>query len=73
MSKGSLIHIGEGRSLILDGPTLVGIPDNNSSLVNVEGEFIMENGAIINNKKKEGIAGGVWVKDKALFIMNGGS
>jgi hypothetical protein len=53
-SKGRLLNIGGDkgkRQLTLDGVTLVGLPDNDSPLVEISqnGEFILKSGAITGN------------------------
>ena len=73
-SKGQLLIISEGRKLTLDGVTLVGLADNNESLVGVYegGEFILKSGAITGNTRVTNGGGGgvnVW---QATFIMEGG-
>jgi len=74
-SKGNLLSIwggGKGQKLTLDGVTLVGVADNDRSLVNVSegGEFILKNGRITGNTNNDGCGGvGVW---KATFTMEGG-
>jgi hypothetical protein len=77
-SKGPLIRIADTRNvpkmaLTLDGVTLVGVPDNNNSLVevNVGGTFVMKSGAITGNTRVNGDAGGVRVNG-GTFAMEGG-
>ncbi|GHU76852.1 hypothetical protein FACS189461_4900 [Spirochaetia bacterium] len=77
-SKGSLLNIwGDKRHLTLDGVTLIGIKDNDSSLVQVRegGELILKSGAITGNTRVGNInsrgSGGVLV-DTGTFIMEGG-
>jgi hypothetical protein len=75
-SKGSLLNISgvnDGMKLILDGVTLMGMVDNNQSLINVNngGVFVMKNGKITGNHTDRG--GGVGVYDKnTTFTMEGG-
>ena len=68
--KGSLF-IDNGKKLILDGVTLVGVADNDESLVWVGegGEFILKSGAITGNSGA-GAGGGVGVE--GTFTMEGG-
>lgn len=84
--KGNLLLI-EGtknvanRKLTLDGVTLVGIDDNDSSLVEVRGnigngytgEFIMKSGKITGNTLIDGEGSGIGVRDGGIFIMEGGT
>jgi hypothetical protein len=77
-SKGSLLNISDKQHLTLDGVTLVGIADNNDSLVVVYegGALVMNSGAITGNTRTgEGWSGGggVQVAKDAAFTMNGGS
>ena len=83
-SKGSLFDIGSRngntglqRQLILDGVTLVGLEDNNDSLVVVyEGELIMKSGAITGNTRTGenwSGGGGVQVAESCAFTMEGGT
>jgi hypothetical protein len=89
--KGRLLEV-EGnqnvadRKLTLDGVTLAGVKDNDSSLVVVRsggdgrsGEFIMKSGAITGNSRTDpgssggaGHGGGVFVSDGGTFTMEGG-
>jgi hypothetical protein len=86
--KGSLFVV-EGnknratRTLTLDGVTLVGLEDNNESLVLVngdpdkgyKGEFVLKSGAITGNThtSDSGMSGGgVKVREGGEFIMEGG-
>jgi hypothetical protein len=79
-SKGRLLNIGSDqalRQLTLDGVTLVGLPDNDSSLVGIyeNSELIMKSGAITGNThtSDEWAGGGgveVW---KGKFTMEGGA
>jgi hypothetical protein len=88
--KGSLLKVGGNknvadRKLTLDGVTLVGVKDNNDSLVVVRsggegrsGEFIMKSGAIMGNTRVSGSeewssGGGVRVEDSGTFTMQGGT
>jgi hypothetical protein len=77
-SKGSLVNIwgGDGaRRLTLDGVTLVGLPDNDQSLVNVSegGELVLKSGAITGNSAngRDSNGGGVnmW---RGTFTMEDG-
>jgi hypothetical protein len=70
-SKGCLLNIGNRRHLTLDGVTLVGIEDNDRSLVQVGegGEFVLKGGAITGNTAKDNGGVEVW---KGTFIMEGG-
>jgi hypothetical protein len=79
-SKGSLLNIGSDkalRRLTLDGVTLVGLPDNDQTLVNVHngGELVLKSGAVTGNTRvgDERISGGgVGVWEGGSFIMEGG-
>jgi hypothetical protein len=83
-SKGRMLGIWEGKKLTLDGVTLVGLKDNDTSLISIEngGEFVMKSGVIMGNAHIEdessnggGVSasdgGGVSVKG-GIFTMNGG-
>ena len=75
-SKGNLLNIWGGngkRHLTLDGVTLVGLADNDNSLVQVsEGsELVLKSGVITYNTHTDA-GGGVNVY-KATFIMEGGT
>jgi hypothetical protein len=78
-SKGRLLNIwgGDGkRHLTLDGVTLVGLEDNDASLVEVNngGEFVMKSAAITGNTRNSddwANGGGVAVY-KGTFTMEGG-
>jgi len=73
-SKGTLLSIGNGIKLTLDGVTLVGITDNDSPLVVVGegGEFVLKSGAIKGNTNASGNGGGVRVAPNGTFTMEGG-
>jgi hypothetical protein len=79
-SKGRLLNIGSDKSnrkLTLDGVTLVGLPDNDQSLVgiNENGEFILKSGAITGNTRINddwASGGGVEVGNGGTFTMEGG-
>jgi hypothetical protein len=77
-SKGRLLNIGGGKKLTLDGGTLVGLADNNNSLVGIGngGELIMKSGAITGNANEEG-SGGNWSAGVGVnggtFTMEGGT
>jgi hypothetical protein len=78
-SKGRLLNIGSDkalRKLTLDGVTLVGLPDNDSSLVGIGegGELVLKSGAITGNTRTSGEStsgGGVEVW-RGKFTMEGG-
>jgi hypothetical protein len=78
--KGRLLNIWGGRGmkkLTLDGVTLVGIKDNNTSLVELSegGELVMKSGAITGNTRIDGDwanGGGVNVW-RGTFTMEGGA
>jgi hypothetical protein len=79
-SKGRLLNIwgGDGkRHLTLDGVTLVGLEDNDASLVEVSesGELVLKSGAITGNTRTSddwASGGGVNVH-KGTFTMEGGA
>ena len=76
-SKGRLLGIWEGKKLTLDGVTLVGLEDNNATLVEVGdgGEVFLKSGKITGNKiVVEGgtPSGGVSVFEQGIFTMTGG-
>jgi hypothetical protein len=77
-SKGRILNVGKKANLTLEGVALVGIADNDSSLVQVEGELLMKSGAITGNTRisveqwgYDG-GGGVFVSNKGQFVMEGG-
>ena len=75
--KRSLFNIDNGRKLTLDGVTLVGVPDNDESLVTVNngGELVLVSGAITGNtsiSEEYADAGGVRVA-RGTFTMSGGA
>jgi hypothetical protein len=76
-SKGRLFGIWEGKKLILDGVTLVGLKDNDNPVVEMGngGEFVMKSGKITGNAIEEGWAfgGGVRVDEGSRFAMSGGA
>jgi hypothetical protein len=80
-SKGRILNIGSDkarRELTLDGVTLVGLPDNDSSLVGVSegGGLVLKSGAITGNThSSEGWTGGggVAVHRGGTFTMEGGA
>ncbi|GHT68489.1 hypothetical protein FACS1894110_16120 [Spirochaetia bacterium] len=76
-SQGCVLNISSKKHLTLEGVTLVGIKDNDRSLVEVSGggEFVMKSGAITGNtyiapQESDG-GGGVKVND-GTFTMEGG-
>ncbi|MDR1468169.1 MAG: hypothetical protein LBT00_02625 [Spirochaetaceae bacterium] len=76
-SNGRLLNIGGNKKLILDGGTLVGLPDNSDTLVRIEGgEFALKSGKITGNTiVTEGgtPGGGVSIDgDSGVFTMTGG-
>jgi hypothetical protein len=88
--KGRLLEVGGNknvadRKLTLDGVTLAGVADNDSSLVVVRGggegwsgEFIMKSGEITGNTRVSGSdewssGGGVQVSEGGTFTMEGGT
>jgi hypothetical protein len=77
-SKGRLLNIGGDKSrwLTLDGVTLVGLPDNDSSLVGVgeNSELILKSGVITGNTRvrNEGSSGGGVEVHRGTFTMEGG-
>jgi hypothetical protein len=79
-SKGRLLNIGSDKSLrqiTLDGVTLVGLADNDSSLVGVNegGALVLKSGTIMGNTAsgEDGYGGGVSVGEGAVFTMTGGT
>jgi hypothetical protein len=77
-SKGHLLDVHgnknvASRTLTLNGVTLVGLSDNNASLVRVHdgGKFILESGTIRGNTTENG--GGVNVGEDGTFTMKGGT
>jgi hypothetical protein len=78
-SKGRLLNIGgDKKHLTLDGVTLVGLADNDNSLVQVDGggAFTMKSGKISGNTVNGGDnawGGGVEVQDGSVFTMEGGA
>jgi hypothetical protein len=79
MSKGRLLSIGSDkgkRQLTLDGVTLVGLPDNDSPLVeaNNGGAFILKSGTITGNTHvgDDWVSGGGVAVYRGTFTMEGG-
>jgi uncharacterized repeat protein (TIGR02543 family) len=72
---GSLLVVGDGTSLALDGPTLKGKDGNNAPLVKVEsgGTFVLQGGTLTDNKILYALGGGVFVAGGGTFVMTGGS
>ncbi|MDR1231474.1 MAG: right-handed parallel beta-helix repeat-containing protein [Spirochaetaceae bacterium] len=78
-SKGRLLNIGSDRALrqlTLDGVTLVGLKDNDASLVEVHngGAFVMKSGAVTGNTRfsDDWADGGGVALWKGTFVMEGG-
>jgi hypothetical protein len=79
-SKGHLLRIWQGKKLTLDGVTLAGLKDNDTSLVRVGegGELVLKSGAITGNtaiSNDWSSGGGVFVGEGSTFTtitMNGG-
>ena len=78
-SKGCLLNIGSDRSkrhLTLDGVTLVGLEDNDNSLVQVNGggELVLKSGAIMGNTitRNDSDSGDVKVSESGTFTIEGG-
>jgi hypothetical protein len=74
LSKGALLEArGAERRHTLDGVTLIGIADNDSSLVRVSGgaELTLKSGVIKGNTTS-GDGGGVSVAGESRFYMSGG-
>jgi hypothetical protein len=83
--QGHLLKVVGGstnKKLTLDGVTLVGVANNNRSLVDVRnggsgtGHFVMKSGAItgnININGESAFGGGVLVDDGGTFTMEGGT
>jgi hypothetical protein len=74
-SKGRLLDIDNGKKLILDGVTLVGLADNDNSLVGVhnDSEFVLKSGAITDNIRNNDDDGGGGVITYGTFTMGGGT
>jgi hypothetical protein len=76
-----LLNIEGGKKLTLDGVTLVGLPDNNNTVVRIGGSgvFIMKSGTITGNSRTDpgsgsaGMGGGVFVSGGGTFTMEGGT
>ena len=79
IGMGHLFYVGRdewrGHTLTLDGVTLVGVADNNVSLVRVSegGELVLLSGAITGNSVEGNRGGGVRVNDGGTFTMQGGT
>jgi hypothetical protein len=75
-SKGCLFVIQDNKKLILDGVTLVGLPDNSDTLVRTEngGELFLKSGKITGNTivKEGGTPGGGVSVFGGIFTMTGG-
>jgi len=73
-SKGVLLYVGPGVTVILENITLEGFNNNDNKLVAVDGNLIMEDGSTITgNTDTERGGGGVRVYSGGTFTMNGGS
>jgi hypothetical protein len=77
--KGRLLNVwgGNGRKLTLEGVTLVGLPDNDQSLVGAGdgGTLVMKSGAITGNTYIDDDwagGGGVEIGEGGAFTMEGG-
>jgi hypothetical protein len=78
-SKGRLFNIGSDRgrrTLTLDGVTLVGLPDNDHSLVGIgeNNELVLKSGAITGNTRSgdEWVSGGGVEVSRGTFTMESG-
>jgi hypothetical protein len=74
-SKGCLLNIHKGsKKFTLDGVTLVGLKDNDRSLVQVGegGAFILKSGRVTGNTVVKGSGGGVRFNSSGTFTMSGG-
>ncbi|GHU89743.1 hypothetical protein FACS189476_09080 [Spirochaetia bacterium] len=75
-SKGLLLGPGQGSKLTLDGVTLVGLKDNDMSLVGVGegGELVLKSGAITGNTRirERWTGGGGVTVERGTFTMEGG-
>jgi hypothetical protein len=80
-SKGRLLNIGGDKGLTLDGVTLVGLPDNDKSVVDTRngGVFVLKGGVITGNSRTDpgssggaGMGGGVRVEGSGTFTMEDG-
>jgi hypothetical protein len=78
-SKGYLLNIwGDKKHLTLDGVTLVGLPDNDQSLVGIGGSstLVMKSGAITGNTligDEYANGGGVSIGEGGVFTVEGGA
>jgi hypothetical protein len=77
-NKGRMLNIGGGRKLILDGVTLVGLQDNDNSLIRIgeNGMLFLKSGAITGNTQVDediGHGGGVTMWEGGTFTMTGGT
>jgi hypothetical protein len=75
-SSGSIIRTAASQTYIFDGPTLVGMSDNNKAVVYVGGGAELRNGTVRGNTNTTGVnangGGGVCV-NSGTFEMNGGT
>ncbi len=80
-SQGTLFDIENGGKLTIQGNdtnktlTLKGLPNNNTALISVFGELVMETGVIItenNNTSTTINGGGVHIGNNGIFTMKGG-
>jgi hypothetical protein len=74
-STGRLLNIGGDKKLTLDGVTLVGLPDNNWSLIDAKGgEFVLKSGKVTGNTiaTTGGTPGGGVTINGGIFTMTGG-
>ena len=74
-SKGRLLGIWKDKKLTLDGVTLVGLKDNDNSLVQVGegGELVLKSGTITGNTRIGGNFNGAGVTVGGIFTMEGGT
>jgi hypothetical protein len=72
-SKGSIVRTKANQTFIIDGPTLVGMSDNDKAVVYVDGGGAELRSGVIRGNTTKGInGGGVWVND-GTFEMSGGT
>ncbi|MDR1232309.1 MAG: Ig-like domain-containing protein [Spirochaetaceae bacterium] len=73
-STGNLIRAAANQTLVIDGPTLQGIANNENALVYIDGGTVeLRSGGIKGNANTSGGGGGVYITNNGTFTMKGGT
>jgi hypothetical protein len=73
-SNGNLIRAAATQTLVIDGPTLQGIANNENALVYIDGGTVeLRSGHIKGNANTSGGGGGVYINTNGTFTMKDGS